>query len=408
MRSWRKAWIVLGLGLMTAGCNPQSKGETSVKQATPTPAATSVEEIKARITEDSAARWKTELKSLGKKSLEVVHFSDVNHGWVASRDSLYKTADAGRTWTEVTIKLPPGALFSDVYFVSSTNGWVAVNKGSEDLLDSQSNQFWIMNTSNGGQTWTVQYTQQSAVLTRIVLVDDQEGWAVGMNTIAVRPITQVHYVLHTRDAGKTWRDVSNRLNRAATDEQNRVQDHITDIYAKPPAKLLLLSLRGRVFSTENDGGNWQRVATLSDEPQTCNCRLGVTENGNVWVLGGANSREGKWGWFAREESTNLWKRFRPNGVYFSDAVYLSNNRVIASGSMPSPEKPGQNRTTEEGMLLYSSDGGQDWSIVYRSTKMATIKKLAAVGSDRVWAVGEGGFILSLEFSPNNTISSTAR
>jgi photosystem II stability/assembly factor-like uncharacterized protein len=203
-------------------------------------------------------------------------------------------------------------------------------------------------------------------------------------------------------------DVSDQLNRTATDEQNRAQDHITDIYAKTPAKLLLLSLRGRVFSTENDSGNWQRVATLSDEPQTCNCRLGVTENGNVWVLGGANSREGRWGWFAREESTNLWKRFRPNGVYFSDAVYLSNNRVIAAGSMSSPKKPDENRATEEGMLLYSSDGGQDWSVIYRSTKMASINKLAAVGSDRVWAVGEGGFILSLECSPNNTTSSIAR
>jgi len=390
---------------MTPGCNPQLKGESSVKQSPSTPAATTIEEVKAGITENSSALWKTNLRSLGKKSLDILHFTDINHGWVASHDRLYKTTDAGRTWTELAIKMPLDTFFSDVYFVSPTNGWVAVVKAAEDIMDSQSNQFWIMNTSDGGQSWTVQYTRSSAVLSRIVIVDDQEGWAVGMNTINVRPMTQVHYVLHTRDAGKTWIDVSDGVNRVAADEQNRVQDYSTDIYVRTPSKVMLLSLRGSVFTTDNDAGNWQRVATLYDAPQTCNCRLGVTENGGIWVLGGNHSIEGKWGWFAREERTNLWKRFRPSGVYFSDAVYLSNNRVIASGSMSFRTKPNTSKHTEQGVLLYSSDGGQNWSVVYRSTKMRSIKKLAAVGSDHVWAVGDGGFILSLETSFEKTGSS---
>lgn len=35
-----------------------------------------------------------------------VHFSDVQHGWVFSRDNVYRTQDAGKTWRTV-LKLPP-------------------------------------------------------------------------------------------------------------------------------------------------------------------------------------------------------------------------------------------------------------------------------------------------------------
>jgi photosystem II stability/assembly factor-like uncharacterized protein len=39
-------------------------------------------------------------------SFTLVRFTDKNHGWLAGRDSLYRTEDAGTTWTQV-LTAPP-------------------------------------------------------------------------------------------------------------------------------------------------------------------------------------------------------------------------------------------------------------------------------------------------------------
>ena len=52
----------------------------------------------------------------------------------------------------------------------------------------------------------------------------------------------------------------------------------------------------------------------------------------------------------------------------------------------------------EGVVLYTSDKGSTWSIVYRNPKVKSINSLAAINFSDVTAVGENGLILRIEKS----------
>jgi photosystem II stability/assembly factor-like uncharacterized protein len=360
-----------------------------------------VAESTGTVTGNSSARWKAVAVNLPQKeNLRVVQFLDLKHGWTASDEgSLYKTTDGGLTWARVNIGNTKDAFVSGISFVDPLTGWIALGKTASNILNYRENEVWIMKTGDGGQNWEVQHNEHSVGLSRIVFVNNREGWAVGIKTTGLRPLHQVHYVLYTNDQGKSWTDVSGELNRIATDERGRVQDETTDVWAKTPSKATLLSLRGKVFETSNGGRNWQQVTALQDEPlQTCICRLGIADDGNLWVSGGTDGEEGIWGMLARKDSNNSWSRFKTDGVYFSDAAYLQNNQAIACGSAPSGKNLSSRSDHREGVILHSLDGGRNWEYIYRNAKVKTINALSLLDSTHAWAVGDDGLILRLEYS----------
>jgi photosystem II stability/assembly factor-like uncharacterized protein len=53
------------------------------------------------------------------------------------------------------------------------------------------------------------------------------------------------------------------------------------------------------------------------------------------------------------------------------------------------------------VLLVSSDGGRNWSVIYRNTKIKSINAIAAINSEFVWAVGDDGLILRVKSALNN-------
>lgn len=94
--------------------------------------------------------------------LFAVYFTDSNNGWVVGIDSgnnsthagkVFKTTNAGVDWIDVS---PPTGEVADVefwgvYFVDSNTGWVV--GGNPDTGDGR-----VYYTSDGGTTWTRQYT----------------------------------------------------------------------------------------------------------------------------------------------------------------------------------------------------------------------------------------------------------
>lgn len=122
------------------------------------------------------------------------------------------------------------------------------------------------------------------------------------------------------------------------------------------------------------------------------CNLGVIDNNNFWIGGGADSREGMWGTLVRGRNGSLI-RYRTDGVYFRDILHTSGEQFLASGSTQTGGK-------EAGAILFTPDGGRRWKLIYRTTNVKIINKLAASTSDTVWAVGDGGAIIRLDRTPN--------
>ncbi|MDQ5845389.1 MAG: hypothetical protein M3539_08855 [Acidobacteriota bacterium] len=123
----------------------------------------------------------------------------------------------------------------------------------------------------------------------------------------------------------------------------------------------------------------------------------------LWVGGHKDDSRSVLGMVAVNEGDS-WKEYLLFGVSFFDIMFLSRDRVLTCGSAT----PDQQGYTEKrhAVVSYSADGGPTWSLIYRNPKARKINALAAVDADHVWAVGDDGLILRLEFSPQNT--TTAR
>jgi hypothetical protein len=118
-------------------------------------------------TESFGREWK---KAKGVRNLQAISFADPEHGWaVGSRDTVYMTADGGKTWKR--IKMPGTATpvdYNSAGFADSQFGVIAgtaqpapnprfpraseLTGGMESLLVAQSEPV-LMATFDGGRTW---------------------------------------------------------------------------------------------------------------------------------------------------------------------------------------------------------------------------------------------------------------
>jgi photosystem II stability/assembly factor-like uncharacterized protein len=70
-----------------------------------------------------------------------MHFADINHGWIADRDTLYATINGGRQWTTIRPTSFPGAKQLD--FISPQVGWAVAREAP-----------FLLKTLDGGRTWS--------------------------------------------------------------------------------------------------------------------------------------------------------------------------------------------------------------------------------------------------------------
>jgi photosystem II stability/assembly factor-like uncharacterized protein len=86
---------------------------------------------------------------------------------------------------------------------------------------------------------------------------------------------------------------------------------------------------------------------------------------------------------------------RTIGIYFRDALYISENEALASGSTPS-DNVSQKANKRKAVILYYSDGGRNWTTIYNDERTNSIHALHAIDSTHIWAVGDNGLVYYLE------------
>src|SRR5205807_2654904 len=71
---------------------------------------------------------------------------------------------------------------------------------------------WLLQTTDGGQTWQLRSDQKDTVGRRVWFGDEQNGWLIGTKykNWGVSPLSP--FVLRTTDQGRHWEDVSGGIN----------------------------------------------------------------------------------------------------------------------------------------------------------------------------------------------------
>jgi photosystem II stability/assembly factor-like uncharacterized protein len=138
-------------------------------------------------------------------------FSDSKYGWISTsspfKPILYRTADQGATWEEVTLELPKGIAFTDMSFAGQQVRFFNEQQGFYPMLifdhENRKTYYILYKTDDGGRTWSPhrlldeaggEEASASFDFTRknvYFLKDRQEIFQTGLDLIAIRPITGV-------------------------------------------------------------------------------------------------------------------------------------------------------------------------------------------------------------------------
>jgi photosystem II stability/assembly factor-like uncharacterized protein len=146
-------------------------------------------------TDDGGATWRPQNSSTKDQLLGVYALRPTQVFAVGAFGTLLSTSDGGRSWSKHELKwdalierivkesgyVEPN--LNAVYFSSPEIGWVVGEFGL------------VLNTKDGGQTWTSQrYGSDLPQLYAVKFLDTQRGWATG----------QAGNLIQTRDGGQHW------------------------------------------------------------------------------------------------------------------------------------------------------------------------------------------------------------
>lgn len=155
---------------------------------------------------------------------------------VGERATVLLSDDGGVHYRQAK-QVPVSRTLTGVAFVNERQGW-AVGHGGV-----------VLNTTDGGEHWTVQRSDMSAdqPLLDVHFMDDQHGVAVGLWSL----------ILYTQDGGKTWV----KGDPPATDGARRFDLNLYHLFAGAPGELFASAEKGKLLRSTDAGLSWAVIDT---------------------------------------------------------------------------------------------------------------------------------------------------
>ncbi|MDQ3112097.1 MAG: YCF48-related protein [Bacteroidota bacterium] len=213
-------------------------------------------------TVNGGATWTNSLLTGMGVTRGCINFPDYNNGWIATGNTLRQTADAGVTWTVNImpgISFPTGYSLEDVFFTSSSTGYVLINDFTSNAR--------IGKTVNGGVTWTGCHSGLNERLTSIYGLGDTL-YCIG-NALSPSTGTRVYKSV---DAGVTWSTVP--FSAPAGTTMNEVE-FLNSNYG-------FIMGTNYAFQTSDGGGSW----TTYDLPNAQS--IEIINHDTIYVGGGSH------------------------------------------------------------------------------------------------------------------------
>ena len=261
-------------------------------------------------------------------------------GWIVGDwGTLLKTTDGGKTFIEIDTSVFGGKSLKGVHFADENHGWIITYNTPTSTTSTGDSQTpkripgYIYRTTDGGETWEVQFTTETALF-NLHFIDKETGWVVGDR----------RSVFATTDGGKTWGFVTHDSN----------QRHKSS-YGQP----------------EYLGNEPLHTFTLYD--------IDFTDAQNGWIVGDLGvilhtSSGGK----------EKWKHQRggPRFHNSADAILLGVDFVSKQLGWV---------VGENGTILHTRNGGITWES--QSSPSHLLVDVCAVSSKEGYVVGDRGAIL---------------
>jgi photosystem II stability/assembly factor-like uncharacterized protein len=276
--------------------------------------------------------------------LYTIWFNDPNTGFTAgSNGIIYKTIDAGNTWTETETDRPTHRYFYTLYFFNPSVGFAGSNAE-------------LFRTTDGGGMWRNVLTDITTPLfsggiESIYFVDINYGWFV----------TNMGQIWKTIDGGVTW---SLCFNEADND--------LTGVWFADHLYGVVTGGKGTVLRTSNGGATWTLVnSNVSTEHFYA---MHAFDLQNLIVAAGEKV-------FRSADGGVTWTdvALPPSSYYnFYNIMFINKNIGWVNGQW--------------GMIMKTTDGGATW-VAQTTNFMETVYSVYFVDENNGWASGNYASIL---------------
>jgi photosystem II stability/assembly factor-like uncharacterized protein len=298
--------------------------------------------------------WTGTRHGVAGKDLNTVYFTDGKRGWMAGDGGLiYHTEDGGRTWVRQTVAT--NDQINDLYFHNKEDGYLVA--GSAVYL-----------TVDGGRAWraarrfsAADFDGGTPELYSVRFANKKKGWIVG--SVSRRDVVTDSLVLHTDDAGATWRR-----------QLVPSRDELINLDFADDRRGWIAGDKGTILATTDGGLNWTRQRTGT--------------NATLYHLHFLDEERG---WAVGERGTIL--RTTNGGETWTAAVAPGLPRTTFLSVRFAGKEQGW-IVGRGGVILRSDDGGRTWLQQESGTKQHLYALF--VGKKQNCAVGGDGMVLQYE------------
>ena len=318
----------------------------------------------------------------------------------ATGGGLWKTADGGETWANV----------SDGYFGTGSVGAVQVSDSDPDVVwvgmgETQirgniSHGDGVYRSTDGGQTWSHRGLRDTQFIARIRIHPDDPDLVYVAALGHVYGQNEERGVFRTTDGGESWEKILSISDRAGAVDLSMDPNDPAVIYAatweawRTPWSLNSGGPGSKLFKTTDGGDTWTEITRNPGLPTGIIGKIGVAvspvDPDRVWAIVEADDG----GIFLSDDAGATWRlldddrRFRQRAWYYTRiyadpqdraTVYVLNTGFYKStdegGSWSSirvphgdnhdlwlnPDDPLKMINANDGSANVSFDGGQSWS-----------------------------------------------
>jgi photosystem II stability/assembly factor-like uncharacterized protein len=335
------------------------------------------------------SQWKV-LDIHSKAHMRAVHAVSSNVCWIAGTGgNVYKTLDAGKSWTTVKVPEADSLDFRDIHAFDKLTA-VAMSAGEGEKGKAK-----IYRTENGGQTWTLVYqtTQTGAFLDGIDFWDKNKGICLG------DPVDGKFFILTTNDGGKSWAELPAENRPTALPGEACFAASGTSILATSKGNAFIGtggSKKARVFHSQDYGKSWKVTETPMDAGPTSGIfGLRFTSAKNGIAVGGDYKRttDSTINVLTTADGGESWKlesMTKPTGLKECVAIYHKANATWNGDTQIRADNYALIATGPSGSS-YSVDRGKTWSLL-GTEGFHSVSFAGNVG----YAVGGNGLIGKIE------------
>jgi photosystem II stability/assembly factor-like uncharacterized protein len=269
-------------------------------------------------------------------------------GWTTTEQVIYKTTDGGQNWQYQYTQNP----IFQIYFNNENVGWISTWITGPTILK----------TTDGGDTWIEVYSYLGATeyIHDFEFINPDTGWIVGEETISSGKDGIVEFPVlfkETTDGGITWVDKNFPPNHPVGLKKIEAIDYMN----------LIVAGYDTLFKSTNGGITWQQLSLPPIyEPvdlQFINMDLG-------WVTGYGTSY-------------TLYKTTNGGVSWLQQAQPVFNFQFITSQI---------GWYTVNNQIYSSTNGGDTW-IFQNSNTNNTLNDIFFIDNNNGWAVGQNGTVL---------------